>query len=81
MDFEVTTYVYPNKTVVFKKSDTDFVKPVDNDTYLVVIDSDNAQKVGRGKVLAKLTIHIPDGDFKDGFRTEIYDKIDTGWDF
>lgn len=79
LDFEVTTYVYTNKAVTYKKSDTEHVKKLNNDTYIIVIDTENALKVGRGNVLAKLTIHIPDGDFKDGYRTEIYDGLDTGW--
>lgn len=77
MDFEVTTYVYSNKSVTFKKSDEKHIKMINEDSYKVIVDSESAIKIGKGKVLAKLTIHIPDLDFEDGFRTEIYDDLCT----
>ena len=78
-DFEVSVYVYTNKSVLYKKSDDKHVKKMDEDSYKIIVTSDDALKIGRGRVLATLTIHIPDGDFEDGYRTEVYDKLDTQW--
>ena len=76
-DFEVETYVYTNRSVTFKKNDTKHIQKMDADRYMVIVDKESALKVGRGVVLAKLTVHIPDDDFDDGVRTEIYDKLKT----
>ena len=78
-DFEVSVYVYTNKSVTYKKGDEKHIKKMDEDSYKVVMTSDDALKIGRGHILATLTIHIPDGDFEDGYRTEVYDKLDTQW--
>lgn len=77
-DFEVTTYVNPIRSVTFRKSDTEHVKPIDADSYSVIVDKVNAVKVGRGTVLAQVVVHIPDGDFPDGVRTEVYKDLCTG---
>lgn len=77
-DFEVSTYVNPNRSVVFKKKDEVHIKKIDADTYKVVVDTYNSLKIGCGTVLAQLKIHIPDGDYQDGFRTEIYKDLCTG---
>ena len=81
LDFEVSTYVYSNRAVTFKKTDTEHIKPVDNDTYMVVIDTENALKIGRGKEFAKITLHIPNNHFKDGIQTVILKELETGWEF
>lgn len=78
-DFEVETYVYTNRSVTFKKGDEKHIQRMDADRYMVVVDKENALKIGRGVIMAKLTVHIPDGDFEDGFRTEVYDKLCAGW--
>lgn len=79
-DFEVTTYVHSNKAVTFSKSDTTHIKPIDDDTYKVIIDSDSALTIGRGRIMAKIVIHVPDDpDYSDGRRTEIYSDLYTGW--
>lgn len=67
-DFECAFYIYKNKRVVFKKSE---MKRVDDDNYLALINSENAVILGRGKLNMEITAYIPDGDFKDGLRTEI----------
>jgi hypothetical protein len=77
-DFDVTTYVYTNKSVTYKKGDTKHIKPIDDDSYMVIVPLDDAMKIGGGKVMAKVTCHIPDADFQDGYRTEVYDKLWTG---
>lgn len=77
-DFDVTTYVYTNKSVTYKKIDTKHIKPLDDDSYMVIVPLDDAMKIGRGMVMAKVTCHIPDADFQDGYRTEVYDKLCTG---
>lgn len=78
-DFEVKTYVYANKFVTFKKGDETHIKKIDADHYKVIVDKENSLKIGRGKVLAELTVHIPDGDFQDGYRTEVVRDMYTGW--
>lgn len=78
-DFEVETYVYTNKSVKFSKGDTKHIHKIDKDSYMVIVDKESALKIGRGVILAKLIVHIPDNDFEDGFRTEVYDKLQTSW--
>lgn len=77
-DFECTVYTYKNRTVTFQKSDEVHVKKLTDDSYKVVVDKENALRIGRGVVKMMLTIHIPDSDYQDGFRTEVYDDICTG---
>lgn len=77
-DFEVTSYVYTNKAVTYSKGDAKHIQRINEDSYRIIVDSEDSVKIGRGKVLAKILISIPDSDFEDGFRTEIYDKIWTG---
>lgn len=78
-DFEVETYVYQNRKVTYKKSDTQNVMPLDDDSYKIIVPKEDMLKIGRGVLLAKVTCHIPDNDFPDGLRTEVYDKLHTGW--
>ena len=66
-DFECALYVYTNRTVVIPKSK---MKKVDDDNYIVVVDSIDAMRIGRGKINAEITAFIPDSDFDDGIRTE-----------
>ena len=66
-EFECAFYVYTNKKVVIHKNE---MKKVDDDNYLVMVDSVNAIKLGRGAVNMEFTAHIPDSDFNDGLRTE-----------
>ena len=66
-DFEVALYVYTNRKIVITKAE---MKKVDDDNYLVMVDSVNAIKLGRGAVNMEFTAHIPDSDFNDGLRTE-----------
>ena len=66
-DFEAALFVFTNRKVVFQKSS---MKKVDDDNYIVIVDSVNALKLGRGAVNMEFTAYIPDGDFNDGLRTE-----------
>ena len=66
-DFECSFYVYTNRTVVIPKSK---MRKVDNDNYIVVIEQEDAYRIGRGKINVEITAYIPDGDFSDGTRTE-----------
>jgi hypothetical protein len=77
-EFEVKTYIFSNKGVIFKKGDERHIKKIDADSYAVVVDKENALKIGKGVVVAEVTLHIPDADFDDGFRTEVIDGICTG---
>lgn len=77
-DFEVETYVSANRRVVYRKGDVRHVQRIDADSYKVIVYAEDAMTIGRGNVLAKVTIHIPDSDYDDGFRTEIYKSLCTG---
>lgn len=66
-DFEVALYVYTNRKVVFQKSK---LKKVDDDNYLLMVDTADALRIGRGRINAEITAYIPDSDFSDGLRTE-----------
>lgn len=67
-DFEVALFVYTNRKVAISKSR---VKKVDDDNYLVIVEKEDALKLGRGKINAEITAHIPNSNFSDGYRTEI----------
>lgn len=67
-DFEAQLYVYSSRSVTIRKEE---MKKVDDDNYIVVVDSVKALKIGKGTVKLKLIAHISDGDFPDGYRTEI----------
>lgn len=66
-DFECVLYVYTNRKVVIPKSK---MKKVDDDNYLMMVEQVDAIKIGKGRVNAEITAHIPDSDFSDGLRTE-----------
>ena len=66
-DFECALYVYANRKVVIPKSK---MKKVDDDNYIVAVNSIDAMRIGKGKVHAEITAFIPDSDFDDGVRTE-----------
>lgn len=76
-DFEVETYVFENKSIIYKKNDGIHIQKIDQDSFKVIVDEADAIRIGRGKVLAKVKVYIPDGDFIGGIRTEVYDKIWT----
>ena len=76
-DFECILYVYSNRGVTFKKGD-EAVKRVDENNYIICVNSQDAVKIGRGTVKMKFTAHIEDADFPDLKRTEIVDNICTG---
>lgn len=65
VDFSVEVFTEIGfKKAVIEKADA--VK-VDADNYLVCVDS---AVCGAGRYYARLTAHIPDADFPNGFRTE-----------
>lgn len=66
-DFECAIYVYTNKRVVKKKSE--MIKD-DDDNYIVIIEMEEATRIGAGPLKFEVTAYIPDSDFSDGFRTE-----------
>lgn len=69
-DFSCKFYIYMSRAVEMKKSD---MIRVDADNYIACIDS---SKIGIGAVRMRITALIPDGDFPDGFRTEV-ETVDT----
>lgn len=70
-DFDIETYVYTNKSVTYHKGDENHLKPIDKDSYKVIVNSEDSVKIGKGRVMTKVTVKIPDADFEDGYRTEI----------
>jgi len=56
-----------SKSATFEKSDLVF----DGEDYYVVFDT---TPFGAGELYYKITAHVPDGDFADGFRTEVFKK-------
>lgn len=66
-NFEVALYVYTNRKVVFQKSK---LKKVDDDNYMLMVETADALRIGRGRINAEITAYIPDNDFSDGLRTE-----------
>ena len=64
----------------FKKQsltiDKEQARRVDDSNYAVCFDTSS---LGTGRLKCRITAEIPDGDFEDGFRTEIT-EVDTGID-
>ena len=72
-DFEVEVICgsFKKSSIVIKKDDA---KKVDSDNYVICFDTTDA---GSGRLKCRVKAYLPDGDFKDGKRTEIT-EIDTG---
>lgn len=71
-DFTVSLYCSPSKVITFKKEDT---KEVSGDPNSRIIPVDT-NKLGIGKIMAKVVAYLPDEDFEDNKRTEVV-IIDT----
>ena len=67
-DFKCEFYTNINKMIVITKAQ---MKQKSDDDYIAIITSELANELGRGKVKMQFTAYLPDGDFDDGFRTEI----------
>lgn len=70
IDFSCDFYIYTNRKVTVKK---EAMVKVDDENYVACVDS---TQLGVGKIMCRVTAHIPDADFEDGFRTEV-DTADT----
>lgn len=66
-DFSVAVYAYTNKKVLFKKNQ---MRKIDDDNYLLIVETEDCLRIGKGKLNFEIIAHIPDSDFSDGFRTE-----------
>ena len=73
-DFKVEVFANTKKTITIEKSDNTKCKKVDNDNYLILLDT---TEVGCGELICKITAYIPDNQFEDNLRTEV-DVIKTG---
>lgn len=71
-DFEIELYVTGSNVV--KKNKNECIR-IDSNSYVVTLDTNALDKVG--KLILKVTAYIPDGDFDDNIRTEV-SCIDTG---
>ena len=72
-DFVVELYcnsLRPKKVVINKES----AREVDESNYVVCVDTN---ELGAGKLECKVIAYVPDGDFRDGKRTEVA-KLNTG---
>lgn len=65
LDFTAEVGCTPWRPVTIHKKDA--IK-VDADTYIVTADT---RKTGVGPLRLRLTVQVPDGDFPDGYRTEV----------
>lgn len=65
-DFEAEFYVYTNKSIIINKED--LIK-IDADNYVALVDS---TLLGAGTIYAKIVAEIPDDDFDDAHRTEVF---------
>ena len=72
-DFEVELICgsFKRQSLIVKKEET---RRVDSDNYLVCVDT---KSMGVGRLICRVSAFLPDGDFKDGKRTEI-SEVDTG---
>lgn len=70
-DIELICGSFKKQSIVISKMDA---KKVDDDNYIVCFDTTD---LGVGNLTCKVTAYIPDGDFKDGKRTEVT-EINTG---
>lgn len=64
-DFVVELSCTPKNSVLITKANA---KRVDENNYIVCVDT---RELGVGKLTCSVKASIPDGDFDDGFRTEI----------
>ena len=70
-DVELICGTFKKVSKVISKEDA---RRVDSDNYIICFDT---AELGGGLLLLKVTAYVPDGDFRDGKRTEIT-EIDTG---
>lgn len=66
-NFECTFYTGSHRKITITKSQMKFV---DDDNYIVTIETPNIKKLGKGNLMLEFTGYIPDGDFSDSIRTE-----------
>lgn len=64
-DYTTEVFCTPKRSIVVKKSDT---IRVDEENYLVRVDTN---VTGVGRLACRIIAQIPDGDFDDGYRTEV----------
>ena len=68
LNIKCVLFVYPNKTV---EVDKEAMVKVDEDNYVIPLTSELVKIMGKGQLKVRVIAEIPDGDFPDGFRTEI----------
>jgi hypothetical protein len=70
-DVELICGSFKKSNIVINKEQT---KRVDSNNYIVCFDT---TEIGTGMLKCRVVAYIPDGDFKDGKRTEVT-EIETG---
>ena len=66
----VEAYAYANRSVVL---DEKHIIRKDDDSVKVLITSDVARQIGGGSIKLKVYLGIPDEDFHDGYRNQVYE--------
>lgn len=69
VEFKAKFYVCKNKVLELDKAD--MVK-VDEDNYLAFVDS---AKVGKGQIMYRLFVTVPDENWEGGYRIVISDEV------
>lgn len=68
----VEAFVYANKVI---ELDDSCIKKVDEDTYKIIIRSEDAKALGQVDFKFRVHIGIPDEDFPDNYKDQGYDII------
>lgn len=66
----IEAFVYTNKSVSIDESR---ILKVDEDSYDILLCTDDAVLLGKGDIKLRVYIGIPDGDFPDEYRNQIYE--------
>lgn len=67
---KVEAYAYANRSVAL---DEKHIIRKDDDSVKVLITSDVARQIGGGQIKLKVYLGIPDADFPDGYRNQVYE--------
>lgn len=67
-DFECVLYVRANRKLVIHKSQ--LIK-YDDDNYILTLDTSDLSRIGYGRINLDVIGHIPDDDFRKGYRKEV----------
>lgn len=72
LDFTLDIYTSKPDAANSKHFKKDELIKIDEDQYMCALRTEG---MGRGEIWGRLTVFIPDGDFPDGLRKEMFDGI------